>query len=64
MTRQHQTTLGSQDLALLDPERDLYINVKNDISLRSIKGIRLGMKQKGFWFVCLFGWGSLTEKVM
>ena len=22
MTRQHQTTLGSQDLALLDPERE------------------------------------------
>ena len=34
---------------------DLSINVKNDVSLRSVYGIRLGMKHKGFWFVCLVG---------
>ena len=28
MIRQHQTTLGSQDLAPLDPERDLSIKGK------------------------------------
>jgi len=34
MIRPHQTTLGSQDLALLDPERDLSIDVKDNLSLR------------------------------
>ena len=63
MTRQHQTTLGSQALAILDPERDLSIKVKNDVPLRSVYGIRLGMKHKGF-LICLFGWRSLTEKAM
>ena len=54
MTR-HQTTLGSQDIALLDPERDLSIKVKKCISLRSVYGIRLVMKHRGFGFVCLVG---------
>ena len=35
MIRQHQTTLGSQDLALLDPERDLSVKENKYISLKS-----------------------------
>ena len=62
MIRQHQTTLGSQDLALPDLERDISIKVKKCISLKSLYGIMIGMKHRGL--VCLFGWRSLTEKVM
>ena len=48
-----KTALGSQDLALLDPERDLSIKVKNNVSLKFNLRSQASYRAQGF---VLFVW--------